>query len=148
MIDERTALTHYLDAQRRSALAIVDGLSNANSKVSVVPSGWTVSSLLVHLEGAEEYWFEHVLAGLSDASPPFNADPVNRYREQIIESNRIVASFALHAVPIGTVPPEMAHEITSTRDVILHMIEETARHLGHLDIARELLDGSTGLGPH
>jgi hypothetical protein len=41
----------------------------------------------------------------------------------------------------------MAHEIHTVRDVVLHMIEEVARHAGHLDIARELLDGRTGLGP-
>jgi hypothetical protein len=41
----------------------------------------------------------------------------------------------------------MADEIRTVRDVVLHMIEETARHAGHLDIARELLDGRTGLGP-
>jgi hypothetical protein len=41
----------------------------------------------------------------------------------------------------------MAEEIHSVRGVVLHIIEETARHAGHLDIARELIDGRTGLGP-
>jgi hypothetical protein len=41
----------------------------------------------------------------------------------------------------------MADEIYTARDVVLHMIEETARHAGHLDLSRELIDGRTGLGP-
>ncbi len=43
--------------------------------------------------------------------------------------------------------PEMDEPPTVVRWVVLHMIEETARHAGHLDIARELLDGQTGRGP-
>jgi len=41
----------------------------------------------------------------------------------------------------------MANEIHTVRDFILHMVEEVARHAGRLDIARELLDGTTALGP-
>jgi hypothetical protein len=41
----------------------------------------------------------------------------------------------------------MTNEIQTVRDVVLHMIEETARHAGHLDVVRELLDGRSGLGP-
>jgi len=44
-------------------------------------------------------------------------------------------------------PDELPGEITTVRDVVLHVIEEVARHVGHVDIARELLDGATGLGP-
>jgi Protein of unknown function (DUF664) len=47
-------------------------------------------------------------------------------------------------------PPRGRHgryEPPNVRWVVLHMIEETARHAGHLDIARELIDGQTGLGP-
>ena len=42
---------------------------------------------------------------------------------------------------------EIADEVSDLRWIVLHMIEETARHAGHLDIARELIDGRTGLGP-
>jgi uncharacterized damage-inducible protein DinB len=147
VVDERTAIIYYLDAQRRSALAIVDGLAQEHYDVSVVPSGWTVASMFEHLAGAERFWFQHVLAGQADVSEPSGTDPRSRYREQITRSDLIVESFALDAGPDGTVPQDMAGEITSARDIMLHMIEETARHAGHLDIARELLDGQTGLGP-
>ena len=41
----------------------------------------------------------------------------------------------------------IADDVITVRDVVLHVIEETARHAGHLDVARELIDGRTGLGP-
>ncbi|GIJ09501.1 DUF664 domain-containing protein [Micromonospora andamanensis] len=44
-------------------------------------------------------------------------------------------------------PGPLGEDVTDLRRVVLHMIEETARHAGHLDAARELLDGRTGLGP-
>jgi uncharacterized protein YndB with AHSA1/START domain len=52
----------------------------------------------------------------------------------------------LDAPPAGNVPAGMADEIHNVRTVVLHVVEETARHAGHLDIARELIDGRTGLG--
>jgi uncharacterized protein DUF664 len=49
--------------------------------------------------------------------------------------------------PVRQHPDPLGAEIMNLRCVVLHMIEETARHAGHLDAARELLDGTTGLGP-
>jgi hypothetical protein len=43
--------------------------------------------------------------------------------------------------------PDLPTDLGTVREVVLHLVEETARHAGHLDIARELLDGRTGLGP-
>jgi hypothetical protein len=53
----------------------------------------------------------------------------------------------LSAPPRGRHDDPQMDEPPSVRWVVLHMIEETARHAGHLDIARELIDGQTGLGP-
>jgi Protein of unknown function (DUF664) len=50
-------------------------------------------------------------------------------------------------VPRGRHPDPPGAEISDLRDIVLHMVEDTARHAGHLDAARELLDGRTGLGP-
>jgi hypothetical protein len=64
----------------------------------------------------------------------------------------VLAVTPLAVTPLSAAPrgrhgdPEM-EEPSSVLEVVLHMIEETARHAGHLDIARELLDGQTGLGP-
>ena len=69
------------------------------------------------------------------------------YRDQIDRANAVLASTPLSARPIGRHNREGADEVTDLRFIVLHMIEETARHAGHLDIARELIDGQTGLGP-
>src|SRR5215469_15049894 len=68
-------LLSFLDAQRRSVLAIVDGLSDEDLRKPVVPSGWTPLGLIEHLAGAEYYWFQMIAAGAEFESPqPEDAD--------------------------------------------------------------------------
>ncbi len=75
-----------------------------------------------------------------------SAEIIRFYRDQCARSNAVLAVTPLSAPPRGRHgDPDM--EPPNVRWVVLHMIEETARHAGHLDIARELLDGQTGLGP-
>ncbi|MDE9364723.1 DUF664 domain-containing protein [Luteipulveratus sp. YIM 133132] len=143
---ERADLAHFLDAQRRSVVAIVDGLDAAAMTRSVVPSGWSPQSLLEHLAGAERYWFGAVMRGEPMARPD-SGDVLADYLAQTRLCDEAVRDVSLDSAPAGPVLPELADEVTDLRGVILHMIEETARHAGHLDIARELLDGRTGLGP-
>lgn len=159
---ERDALRHFLDAQRRSVLAIVAGLDERDLRRSVVPSGWTPLGMIEHLADAERFWFTRVIAGVADPPGGRSADeaeagpfagrrPVDEtlasYHRQTAHSDKVLANTLLDSCPAGGVPPDMADEIHTARDVILHMIEEVARHAGHLDIARELLDGATALGP-
>lgn len=144
---ERTALRLYLGAQRASALAIVDGLSGRDLHRSVVPSGWTPTTLIAHLADAEHHWLERVINGSSAPLVGTRDDALDSYRQQIARSEEILSDYALDDAPRGAVQPEMSDTIHTVRDVVLHLIEETARHAGHLDIARELLDGRTGLGP-
>ena len=148
-----TAILHYLRAQRRSVLAIIDGLDDQQMNTSVVASSWTPAGLLRHLGDAERHWFQEVLAGQldSDEEVPENGESspaAGYYRQQVEHADQVLETRDLDEPPAGRVTPEcMEAEITTGRDVVLHMIEETARHAGHLDIARELLDGRTGLGP-
>lgn len=160
---EHAALSAFLQAQRAVVLAIVEGLDDEALRRPVVPSGWTPLGLVGHLGYAERHWFERVVAGTpepledpldeeGDESGPFvtahAADLVFRfYRDQAKRSDEILGGADLDAAPRGPVQPAMADRILSVRDVVLHMVEESARHAGHLDIARELLDGKTGLGP-
>jgi uncharacterized damage-inducible protein DinB len=149
--DERAALLHWLAAQRRSALAILDGLSEADAARSVVPSGWTPLGMTAHLGGVERHWFGYALGGDAAHTPAVAGDPatladaVAAYRAEIERSDALLAGFALDD-PLTEVPEELPGEIDTVRDMLLHVIEEIARHCGHLDIARELLDGRTGLG--
>jgi len=161
---ERAALMTFLRAQRQSVLAVVDSLDDDRMRRVTVPSGWTPLGLIEHLGYAERFWFQQVLTGQAAALPwPPTASGDGQddafvtghrleevlafYREQCRVSDQMLSSTALAANPSGKVPADMAGEIHVVRDIVLHMIEETARHAGHLDIARELIDGRTGLGP-
>ncbi|MFE4721936.1 DUF664 domain-containing protein, partial [Streptomyces sp. NPDC056728] len=69
------------------------------------------------------------------------------YDDQCRRSDAVIACTPLSARPRGRHPDPLGDELTDLRGIIMHVIEETARHAGHLDIVRELLDGRTGLGP-
>jgi uncharacterized damage-inducible protein DinB len=152
---EREQLQHFLDAQRRAVTAIVDGLAPRLARRAILPSGWNVAGMVEHLAGSEYFWFEVVLAGRTE--PPVwrgeasegslsLREAVGAYRRQWARSDAVFAETSLDALPRGSVPASSA-EFRDARKIVLHMIEETARHAGHLDVARELLDGRTGLGP-
>ena len=156
-------LRDFLRGQRESVLAIVDGLDEEAWHRSVVPTGWTPAGLIEHLGGAEWHWFQGVVAGkqpelpadLSEDQPPYDpltvvfttdepsAEVVSFYRDQCAQSEEVLSTTSLSAPPLGK---HGRNEPPNVRWVVLHMIEETARHAGHLDIARELLDGKTRLG--
>jgi uncharacterized damage-inducible protein DinB len=160
------ALLAFLDAQRECVLAIVDGLDEDLLTTPVLPSGWTPLGMIEHLGHAERHWFQEVALG-SAAPLPWPEDlPGNEededapyttsrppevvfafYRDQIGRANAVVATTPLSARPVGRHNREGTEHVTDLRTIMLHMIEETARHAGHLDAARELLDGRTGLGP-
>jgi uncharacterized damage-inducible protein DinB len=151
---EREALAFFLAAQRDSVLAIVDGLAEEQWNRTIVPSGWTPAGLIEHLGDAERAWFQFVVAGESidepdDAPTRSVAQALAYYRACIARSDDILAATPLDARPAARpmVDIGIADEDITVRDVVLHLIEETARHAGHLDIARELIDGRTGLGP-
>jgi uncharacterized damage-inducible protein DinB len=154
---ERTALTFFLNAQRASVLAIVDGLGDHDMTRSVAPSGWTPASLIEHLGDAEHAWFTLVVAG-EDGEDSVDrvagaartvAEALAYYRAAAARSDEILAVSCLDARPAArpSVDIGIPYDVMTVRDVVLHMIEETARHAGHLDIARESVDGRTGLGP-
>lgn len=160
---EKRALLAFLEAQREIVLAIVAGLTEDALRTPVLPSGWTPLGLVKHLGFAERHWFQRVATGSAGELPwtgllgeeeghkPFTtglpADVVfGFYQDQCERADAIVAATPLSAPPIGGHPGDPDGEICDLRRVILHMIEETARHAGHLDIARELADNRTGLG--
>jgi hypothetical protein len=155
----------FLRAQRDSVLAIVEGLPEEAWHRSVVPTGWTPAGMLEHLGGAEWHWFQGVVAGkqpelpgdLDDDRPSYDpmsvvftsdaslAEATTFYRDQCAASEAVLATTPLSASPRGK-HGLGGFEPPNVRWVVLHMIEETARHAGHLDLARELLDGTVRLG--
>jgi hypothetical protein len=159
---EGQALLAFLAAQREAVHSIVAGLDEQAWHRSVVPSGWTPAGLVDHLGGAEWHWFQGVVAGKhpeptpgDEDLPPYDptaafvcdlpsAEIIGFYRDQCASSDAVLAVTPLSAPPRGR---HGDYQPPNVRWVVLHMIEETARHAGHLDIARELIDGRTGLGP-
>jgi hypothetical protein len=157
-------LREFLRSQREAVLAIVEGLDDEAWHRPVVPTGWTPAGMVEHLGGAEWHWFQGVVAGkqpelpgdVAEDRPPYDpltvvfstedpsAEVITFYRDQCAESEAVLATTPLSAAPLGK--HGRGSEPPNVRWVVLHMIEETARHAGHLDIARELLDGTTRLG--
>ena len=158
--DFRGELLETLQYQRSSVRSIVAGLPEQAWHRPVVPSGWTVAGRVEHLGNAERHWFQEVIAGVhtelawDEGRPPYDPemsftcdrpadDVLGYYQEQCDRSDEILAGVSLSDVPRGD---HGGQRVPSVSAVVLHMIEETAAHSGHLEIAREFLDGTTGIG--
>ncbi|WP_252541334.1 DinB family protein [Streptomyces sp. RO-S4] len=157
-LQEKKTLSAFLAAQRASVLAIVDGIDTQALTTSVLPSGWTPLGLIEHLGHAERHWLQEIVAGAAEPLPwPDDHAPLTTprtpevvfafYNDQCRRSDAMIALTPLSALPRGRHPEPLGDEIADLRGIILHVVKETARHAGHLDIVRELLDGGTGLGP-
>jgi uncharacterized damage-inducible protein DinB len=154
LADERAILEAFLDDYRDIVVRKVSGLSDADARRPLVPSSTTVGGLVKHLRWAEYGWFEQFLQErlddnrrTHDRTWEFEMQPdeslpllVAEYRAQCEESHRIAAQYPLDK--------ELRHgrlkTTVSLRWIYLHMIQETARHTGQIDILREQLDGATG----
>ncbi len=160
MHPENAALLQFLDAQRGRVFAILDGLPADALRHAALPSGWTCLELVHHLAQEERLWFRGIVAGepvklpdsLDDDAAEWQVGPnespesvFDLYRDEIKRANVITETTPLDDPPRRLFERWPEWKIPEVRWVVLHMIEETARHLGHLDAARELLDGRTGL---
>jgi uncharacterized damage-inducible protein DinB len=160
--DERTMLVAYLDFQRATMLLKAEGLSDQQLAQTTAASSLTLGGLLKHLALVEDHWFRHMLLGEEPAAlwrdHDWDADPdwefesaaqdsgawlVDLYTNACDASRAAVAS--LESLDhLSSRPSHRTGEHFSLRWVLLHMIEETARHAGHADLLREAIDGVTG----
>jgi uncharacterized damage-inducible protein DinB len=153
---ERETLNAFLDFQRATAIFKVSGLSEVAARQSLVPSRTTVAGVINHLTVAERYWFRKHIAGDGWSYPDWDTDEdadwlisdsvtlvdlVEEYERACQESRDISNALSLDA--LSAIPTE-SERYVRLRWLIAHMTQETARHNGHLDILRELLDGTTG----
>ena len=156
--NERDALAGFLDKQRDALVRKVRGVSDADARKAPTASSLSLLGLLKHSAVWEKRWFQGVVAGchLPDGWPErkspipdedFLVDDgdtvaqwVARYEEAAEKSRQIVDSTELDhpCARTGVIDCNL-------RGVLLHLIEETARHAGHADIIRETLDGSRGM---
>jgi len=154
-------LSQYLNYQRETMLSKTDGLTHEQLAQKHAPSELTLAGLLYHLSLVEEDWMEVRFAGLPDREPwagvDWHADPNwefrtatqlepehlrSRYREACERSRQVMSNAA--GLDQLSVKALRDGRHFSLRWVLLHLIEETARHAGHADFLREGIDGTVG----
>ena len=159
--DERTQLLGWFDLQRGIVRLKCEGLSDEDAHRVVVPTSplMTVAGIVSHLRWAEELWFRECLLGQPGSGRGFGTDAqevddaefrvhgmslaqlLDEYDAECARSDAAIAADDLDA-PGSTALHSVGE--ASLRWMLLHMLEETARHAGHLDLIREQLDGETG----
>ncbi|TYP81253.1 DinB family protein [Blastococcus xanthinilyticus] len=156
--DERAQLVGWLDLQRSLVHYKCAELGDDDASRALLPTSplMTVAGLVNHLRWVEHCWFDVMFLGRpSGPNPQFGdeeaadfrvdgiplAELLAGYDRQCAESNRITAAAALEE--LGRFPGYESGR-ASLRWILGHMIEEVARHVGHLDLLRELLDGRKG----
>jgi hypothetical protein len=158
---ELQQLGAFLDYQRATMLWKAEGLDAEQLRRTHPPSSLTLAGLLNHLALVEDSWFRDRFAGLPEdelwAGVDWKADPDfefrtggdldpdevrRRYRDACERSRAVVAGAeSLDQLSVGA---SRSGEHWDLRWVLIHMIEETARHAGHADLIRESIDGEVG----
>jgi uncharacterized damage-inducible protein DinB len=154
---EKESLKAALDRHRDAVLWKLSGLGDDDLRRPMVPSGTNLLGLVKHLAAVEYGWFCETF-GRATEPLPFDDDDENAdLRARADETtDDILAFYARARAAADAVIAELDMEDTGTawygttvslRWVLIHMVEETARHAGHVDILRELIDGMTGDHP-
>jgi hypothetical protein len=146
---ERETLHALLQYQRDSIVRKMGGVDDDWARRALVPSGTTLLWLMKHLARAETLWIVHRFAGedIGDAaadtvrSDDTLAAAVDAYRGTWARVDAIVAAAPSLDDLCRDVGPEAP---VNLRWVLMHLLEETARHAGHADVLRELIDGDAG----
>jgi uncharacterized damage-inducible protein DinB len=157
--DERRMLVDVLRAQRATLQLKCSGLGSELSLRSVEPSTLSLLGLVRHLADVERRWFRRVLAG-QDAPALFSstARPDGDVDGATDEPGAVAAAWEAWRTEVAfaeqfvTEAPDLDAEgddswrgTVSLRWVLIHMIEEYARHNGHADLLRERIDGAIGM---
>jgi hypothetical protein len=156
--DDRDTLLGFLQRQRDLVAWKVREASDETLASVRTPSGLTMHGIVRHLTNVERSWFRQFFAGESglefdwsdeDLDGDFRAegtpmsDLLVEYAAESARCDEVIAASAL----VATATDADSDWTCSLRWVITHMIEETSRHLGHLDLLREQADGAVGEEP-
>ncbi|GAA1256281.1 DinB family protein [Oryzihumus leptocrescens] len=155
--DEKTTLLDSLERHRDVVLWKLQGLDDEQLGRPLTPSGTTLLGLVKHLAAVEYGWFCETFGRATEPLPFDDDDEEADLRVEPGESTAdIVAFYGRARAAANTVVAELDLDARGTswsgaevslRWVMVHMVEEVARHCGHMDIVRELLDGATGDHP-
>ncbi|WP_218974641.1 DUF664 domain-containing protein [Streptomyces sp. NP160] len=156
---EAATLTGFLDFLRETVALKTDGLTTAQLHQGHPPSAMTLGGMLKHLAFVEDYWAGHVLLG-RDPGPPWDAAPwdddpdwdwhsaASDDAAELRHLWRTAVEGSRADLPLDDLDRlsalERRGQRVSVRYVLVHLVEEYARHAGHADLLREALDGTTG----
>jgi uncharacterized damage-inducible protein DinB len=158
--DERSVLTTMLDYARDTVHAKCAGLTEEDARRAPLPGSplMTISGIVSHLRRVEYSWLDLTLLGAEDDPSPWTEEDPDRvmriaveipiarlladYAASCARYRELVASLDLDTPSRG--PLAWRDEPVTLRWILFHLVEETARHNGHLDILREMADGVTG----
>lgn len=156
--EEKELLRAFLNNYRATMVWKLDGVSDDDAARPMVPSGTNLIGLVKHLAFVELYWLVEVFAGQPVEYPYSDEDPdadlraepgdtvdsiTDLYRRHISRANAVISGADLDDVSAG----DQGGNRFSLRWILVHLIEETARHAGHADILREQIDGAVGAFP-
>ena len=160
--DEVTMLRGFLDHYRATVRLQAGGLGDDQLRQALPPSDLTLGGMLKHLAFVEDYWFTHNLAGLEQpepwASADWEADPDWDWHSAAGQTHAELDALLVEAIArsdarldealaAGDLDQETARKraggTATLRWVLVHLVEEYARHAGHADLIRESIDGAT-----
>jgi uncharacterized damage-inducible protein DinB len=152
--DEKTTLLASLQRHREVVLWKLEGLDDAQLRRPMVPSGTNLLGLVKHLANVEYGWFCETFGEPTEPLTDISDDPEADMRAAEGETTEEIVAFyrrswaasdaSILARPLEATGTSYAGRTVSLRWVLVHMLEETARHCGHMDLVRELIDGVTG----
>ena len=151
---EKESLHVSLDRHRDAIVWKLDGLDDEQLRRVMTPSGTTMLGMVKHLASVEYGWFCTTFGRPSDEVDFGEDDPDADWRVNPDETTdgilayygraRAAADAVIDELDVETEGTAWFGDTVTMRWVLIHMVEETARHAGHLDILRELIDGRTG----
>jgi hypothetical protein len=152
--EEKESLKAALDRHRDAVLWKLEGLDDEQLRRSPVPSGTSLLGLVKHLAAVEYSWFCDTFGRDTEPLPFDDDDPDADLRIEPGETTedvlafygraRVAADRAIGELDVEDTGTAWFGEAVTMRWVLIHMVEETARHAGHVDILRELIDGMAG----
>jgi uncharacterized damage-inducible protein DinB len=152
--DEKHSLFVALDRHRDVVLWKLQGLDDEQLRRPMTPSGTTLLGLVKHLAGVEYGWFCETFGRVTEEMPFDESDPEADLRIEPDETTHQVLAFyararaaadqAIAELDLDVLGQAWFDQQVSMRWVLIHMVEEVARHAGQMDIIRELIDGATG----
>jgi hypothetical protein len=156
--DPREILLQQLGYYRATLLAKLDGPSEAQLTTSIVPSGWSPLGLLKHLVFVERRWMQWGFEAEQVPDPWGDHDPNSE--GWLVAPGDTVADLTVRLAAIAARTEAVARQAELTQRarlggrfssdpptlgwILAHLLQEYARHVGHLDVVRELIDGSVG----